>query len=160
VAGGIGGTFFGMFLWMAYYLTLRMTGTIKSFGDYTEDPPIQVMFWSPLIMILYLDGLRERSKAFHVALPSVYFVYVVTMYVLYGYVMTPMPIISRETVNSTQAGGQETFINASNFSFQGQIAAALQTILFLVSNFIFGEQPPPAFLHFASPIRYSHTCFV
>jgi hypothetical protein len=105
------------------------------FAECTEEclkseanPFFSPLFWSPLLMILFMDAIKRQSKLFRVAMLVAYFVYVIVQYIMYGYIRPSTTIVRQDTTNSTVSGKAA----AAMGTFEGQISGSLYSIALLM----------------------------
>ena len=84
-----------------------------------------VLFWSPLLMVLFLDAIKRQSKLFRIAMPVAYLMFVGFAYIRFGYIQST-PIMP--DTNSK--------LLATGLTFEGQIAGALYSIMFLMLTYL------------------------
>jgi hypothetical protein len=110
---------------------------------------LSILFWSPLLMILFMDAIKRQSKLFRVAMPAVYLLYVMVAYIIYGYIRPPHAIA--RDINSTA-----TFPTAAAATtFESQIASALSTIMFVMVSFVYNALHDSTGTAVLFPIRFA-----
>ena len=89
---------------------------------------VQVLYFSPLILIMFLDGIKRQSKKFRLGLPFLYMLYVGLRLYEEGYAI------------STQAKTPMLNVTSSTLpvmlTIQGQISGRLSTIFCLMIQFL------------------------
>jgi hypothetical protein len=130
----------GLSLWIIVMDAWRQVETPSSWA--AQGLPVlnaicnSILFWSPLLMILFMDAIKRQSKLFRVAMPAAYLMYVLVWYIGYGYIQSPTPIIP--DTNSTD--WHQRKLESTGTTFESQIASALSTIMFLMLSFVYNAQ--------------------
>ena len=86
-------------------------------------------------MVLFLDAMKRQSRLFRLAMPAAYLMYVLTQYILFGFVYSPTPVMPSDT-NSTGAMHSAVHGVAAAATFEGQISQSLSTLGFLMLSFL------------------------
>ena len=109
-----------------------------------------LLWWSPLLMVLFLDAMERQSRLFKLAMPVAYLAYVLAHYIGYGFYWGSTPIARQQGTNSTDAGTAPDVMG----SFQGQISSSLSSIGFLMVSFLYNAMYDRSgtAVHFPLPI--------
>jgi hypothetical protein len=111
---------------------------------------LSLSFWSPLLMVLFLDAMKRQSRLFRLAMPVAYLVFVLAAYIFFGFLAGSTPIARQQGTNSTDPG-TASYVMAS---FQGQISSSLSSIGFLMASFLYNAMYDRSgtAVHFPLPI--------
>jgi hypothetical protein len=112
---------------------------------------LSIPFWSPLLMILFMDAIKRQSKLFKVAMPAAYLMYVMVTYIYFGYIQSPTPIIP--DTNSTDWSQRK--LASTGATFESQIASALSTIMFVMLSFVYNALYDRSGTAVLFPIRFA-----
>ena len=105
-------------------------------GQYSFSFQYIVVSWmsfQPLVTCLFLDGLKDQSRPFRVAIPVIFVVYVGLQVFIYGFLSGSDNGMGRDTLlfNTTLFG------NSLALKPDYQLASSMQTILFLMVQFLY-----------------------